>query len=71
VILEHKEIDIGILVDKINQTKSVSSTEKKINETPLVNSKEKEFRHMVLKCEEGIHLLDLEKFFAFLKEGTF
>ena len=71
VILEHKEMDIGILVDKINQTKSVSSTEQAANERNLFNSKEKEFCHMVLKCEEGIHLLDVEKFFAFLKEGKF
>jgi hypothetical protein len=26
---------------------------------------------MVLKCEKGIHLLDVEKFFGFLKEGKF
>jgi len=71
VILEHKEMDIGILVDIINQTKSVSPPEQKENETRLFNSKGKEFCHMVLKGEEGSNLLDLEKFFAFLKEGKF
>jgi purine-binding chemotaxis protein CheW len=71
VILEHKEMDIGLLVDKINQTKSVPSPAQAANETRLFNSKGKEFCHMVLKCEEGIHLLDLEKFFTFLKEGKF
>jgi len=71
VILEHKEMDIGLLVDKINQTKSVSSTVQAANETHRFNSKEKEFCHMVLKFEEGIHLLDVEKFFTFLKEGKF
>lgn len=64
-------MDIGILVDKINQTKSVSSTVQAANETHLFNSKGKEFSHIVLKFEEGIHLLDVEKFFAFLKEGKF
>ena len=71
VILEHKEMDIGILVDIINQTKSVSSPAQKGNNTRLFNSKGKEFCHRVLKFEEGIHLLDLEKFFTFLKEGKF
>ena len=71
VILEHKEMDIGILVDIINQTKSVSSPAQKGDETHLFNSKGKEFCHRVLKFEEGIHLLDLEKFFTFLKEGKF
>jgi purine-binding chemotaxis protein CheW len=71
VILEHKEIDVGILVDKINQTKAVSSTAQEKNKTHLFNDKGKKFCNFVLKCEEGISLFDVEKFFTFLKEGKF
>jgi purine-binding chemotaxis protein CheW len=71
VILEHKEMDIGISVDKINQTKAVSSIAQEQNKTHLFNDKGKKFCNFVLKFEEGIHLFDIEKFFTFLKEGKF
>jgi len=71
VILEHKEMDIGISVDKISQTKALSSTAREENKTQRFNDKGKKFCNFVLKHEEGISLFDVEKFFTFLKEGTF
>jgi len=71
LILEHKEIDVGILVDKINQTTSISSTAHEGNKTHLFNDKGKGFCNLVLKCEEDIPLFNAERFFTFLKEGTF
>jgi purine-binding chemotaxis protein CheW len=71
VILEHKGVDVGILVDTIKQATSVcspSSVGKKINQFKDMENITCNFVH---KDEEGLFLVDIEKFFTFLTEGAF
>jgi purine-binding chemotaxis protein CheW len=74
LVLEHKEIDIGILVSKIRQVISTPITLPANQNTgfPLIHNDEKKcLCHHLIRMEEGIPFLDLEKLFTYLKKVWF